>query len=254
MRFALLELIAPVRCAGCGAGDVGGGALCAGCAPAFSVAAWRVPARPPPGGAGAPWLPPLWASATYAGPVPSAIVAYKERGRRDLAPFLADLLTRSVTACVAAAAPPRAGPVPPVILVPVPTRRAAAVRRGDHPVGRLAGCAARAVGGTVLDVLRYRRPVADQAGLRAAERAANLGGAFHVPPRLRREMQSASGALVIVVDDVCTTGATLAEAGRALAEAGCRAMGSAVAATTVLRVGRGRPRVVGDVGQWVDGV
>ncbi|HEY3688443.1 MAG TPA: phosphoribosyltransferase family protein [Streptosporangiaceae bacterium] len=179
-------------------------------------------------------------------------MAYKERGRRELAPLLARLLTRSATACLAAAAPP--GGSPPVVLVPVPTRRAAAVRRGDDPVGRLAGCAARAVGGTVLDVLRYRRPVADQAGLRAPERAANLGGAFHVPPRFRREMRSASGALVIVVDDVCTTGATLAEAGRALAESGCRPVGAAVAATTLLRVGRSSPRVVGDAESWVGGV
>ena len=74
------------------------------------------------------------------------------------------------------------------------------------------------------------RAVADQAGLDAAERAANLGGA----PAARRPLD---GLPVVVVDYVMTTGATLVEAARALREAGAAVRGCAVVAATRRRRG-----------------
>jgi predicted amidophosphoribosyltransferase len=68
-----------------------------------------------------------------------------------------------------------------------------------------------------LSALRLSRKVADQAGLGAGERWSNLRGAMTVPTR---HTSTVCGAVVVLVDDVVTSGATLAEAGRALRCAG----------------------------------
>jgi predicted amidophosphoribosyltransferase len=74
--------------------------------------------------------------------------------------------------------------------------------------------------------------VADQADLTAADRAANLSGALRARFDLR-------GSRVIVVDDVITTGATLAEAARALRAAGADVRAAAVVAATARRTSEG---------------
>lgn len=73
----------------------------------------------------------------------------------------------------------------------------------------------------------------DQAGLGAAQRAANLAGRFGVRTSLLRAAEDL-GHLVLV-DDVITTGATLRESQRALEEAGLRTGGAAVMAATLRR-------------------
>ncbi|MBT2472476.1 hypothetical protein J7E97_32650 [Streptomyces sp. ISL-66] len=67
-------------------------------------------------------------------------------------------------------------------------------------------------------VLRLRRAVADQAGLGAPERRENLAGALEARPGAGR--LTAGAARIVLVDDVMTTGSTLAEAARALRAAG----------------------------------
>jgi predicted amidophosphoribosyltransferase len=120
----------------------------------------------------------------------------------------------------------------PYLLVPVPSRRAAVLRRGDDTMARLArlaaarvrrfGIEAKAVG-----VLRHVRDVADQAGLGGPQRLANLAGALAVPQA--RESHVA-GRRVVLLDDVLTTGATLAEAARALRAAGAEVVAAATIA------------------------
>ncbi|MET8482159.1 hypothetical protein ABZV68_34050, partial [Streptomyces clavifer] len=78
--------------------------------------------------------------------------------------------------------------------------------------------------GPYVPVLRQRRPVADQSGLGARERQVNLAGALVVASGARRLLDEGP---VVLVDDLLTTGASLAEAARAVGAAGPAATGAA---------------------------
>jgi predicted amidophosphoribosyltransferase len=208
----LLDLVLPRDCAGCSAP---GRTLCARCAQA--LAGGPVQARPTPA---PPGLPPLVAAAAYDGVVRSLLLAHKERGRLALAAPLGRAL---------AGAAARHGR--DALLVPVPSSPAAVRARGHDHARRLAAAAARRLGTRALPVLVHARGVEDQSGLDAAARAANLAGALQARRRL-------DGLVVVVVDDVVTTGATLAEAARALRAAGAEVRGAAVVAATVSRRSR----------------
>lgn len=174
-----------------------------------------------------------------------AVVAHKERGRTAVAGFLADRLALAVSAAVAGR--PTATPVPPphgtrVVLVPVPSRPGVVRARGDDPLGRVVGGAARRlwrVGGDVrvLPVLRSHRGVVDQAGLDAAARRDNLAGSMSCPSSRLRRLARLGPVVVVLCDDVVTTGATLCEARRALLAVGVRPHASAVVAAVRRRVG-----------------
>ncbi len=204
MLGALADLILPRRCAGCG--DAGGHALCASCAPPQA-----------PLLIGAPGLR-IAAAGTYDGGLRRAVLGYKERGRRELARPLAGLL--AIAAATVAA--------PGSMLVPVPSMRAAARRRGGDHVARLARHVARPLGGQVSAVLTLARPVRDSAGLGISARRLNLGNAM-------RARAPAAGGQAILLDDIVTTGATLVEAARALRAAGWQVAGAAVIAATPRR-------------------
>jgi predicted amidophosphoribosyltransferase len=192
----LADLVLPRCCLGCGRP---GAVLCATCLPHGPPAALDV---------GLPVL----AAAPYEGGVRAALLAYKERGRRDLAGCLAGLLARSV------------GPGP-ALLVPVPSSRAAVRSRGGDTLLRLARAAARRTGGRVATPLRLTRAVQDSARLGVGARSANLAGAMAAaPPRFAGE--------AVLVDDIVTTGATLREALRALSVAGWQVHAAAVVAAT----------------------
>ncbi|MCO5969166.1 ComF family protein [Actinoallomurus soli] len=212
---AALDLMLPQQCAGCGRT---GGLLCSACAALLGGPARVRPPRPTP-----PGLPRPWAVAAYTGAVREMILAHKEHGRTGLARPLGSCLATAVLAAAGDAACP-------VLLVPVPSSRASVRRRGHDPTLRIALAAAREAvrSGAAVSVARalaHRRRVADQAGLSAADRSANLAGALEVRGDVR-------GALVVVVDDVITTGATLAEAARALRSGGARVRAAAVVAAT----------------------
>lgn len=168
-----------------------------------------------------PSLPVPFSVADYAGTTRTLLLAYKERDQVGLTGVLATALRAAVTAATATA-----GVAGAPLLVAVPSTRAARRRRGYDPVARLA----RAAGaGAVVPALTHVRRVRDSAGLSALDRAHNLAGAFAVMPAARPAVASRT---VIVVDDVVTTGATLAEAAQALRAAGAVVPAAAVVAAT----------------------
>jgi predicted amidophosphoribosyltransferase len=223
-----LDLLLGSSCVGCGRP---GRLLCRGCAALLPVGArpaWPVP--PPPG------LAPPWAAGEYAGTTRAMVVGHKEHRLLALRTPLAGQLATAVAAAL------REAPPGPVVLVPVPSRPASVRARGHDPTGSITSGASRmlrARGHDVLAVsmLRTRPGVVDQAGLGAAERAANLAGSMHCPPdALRRLAVRRRRARLVVCDDVLTTGATAREAQRALAAVGLEVVAIAVAAATTRRI------------------
>ncbi|MFD5033740.1 ComF family protein [Streptomyces sp. NPDC058220] len=199
-------LVLPVACGGCGSART---PLCGDCGRAL-YGTWPCRVRPVPEPAG---LPAVHAAAPYEDAVRAVLLAHKERGALGLA----GPLGRALAGAVQAAAPPGTG-VAPLLLVPVPSTRRAVGARGHDAARRIALAAAGELRRTgrpcrVLPVLRQRRTVADQSGLGARQRLANLSGALEVAVGGARLLE---GGRVVLVDDLMTTGASLAESARAL--------------------------------------
>lgn len=206
---ALTDLVLPRECAGC---RRPGTLLCPPC---------RGAATGPVAIGGLA----VCAAGGYAGGLRTALLAYKERGRQELAGPLAELLADAVRALASLPSPLPADSC----LVPVPSSRRARRQRGGDHVLRLARGAGRSCGLPVVAALRLTRGVADSAGLTREQRAANLSGALVAAP--------GGGRAAVLVDDIVTTGATLREAARALGAAGWPVAAAAVVATTGRREG-----------------
>jgi predicted amidophosphoribosyltransferase len=180
----------------------------------------------------------VYAAAPYADEVRAALLAHKERGVLALTAPLGAALAGAVRAGLreARAAPGGAGAGDaggprargPVLLVPVPSARRTVRTRGHDPARRIALAAAGELRRTgapvrVLAVLRQRYAVADQSGLDARRRLDNLAGALAVVPGGGGLLR---GGTVVLVDDLMTTGASLAEAARAVRAATAAAVES----------------------------
>jgi predicted amidophosphoribosyltransferase len=231
----LTDLLLPRRCP-CGAAldsvrpRSSGTAVCLGCrALLLGGPALAVRPFPRPGG-----MPACTAGAAYAGGVRRCVIAYKERRWRAVAPVLALALVKAM-----AELSPALRDDEPALLVPVPASRTALRTRGFDHVALLVQSALRLMPGVLAGrwgwspLLHPARRVADQAGLPAAARARNVAGSLMLragPGRLA----AAHASRLVLVDDVLTSGATLAEAARALRAGGLR-VHNAVVVAAVLR-------------------
>jgi predicted amidophosphoribosyltransferase len=208
VRF--LDLLLPMRCAVC---DAGGDQLCAACRE-------RLPQLEPPlcDRCGAPTAWPVarcrectgrrlaFASAraavAYDDDVRRLVRAWKERGLRRLAAEAAEVVAGVLPT-------PRSS-----VLTFVPPDRARSLQRGHHPAERLARELGERWSLPVLPLVARTGPAPRQRGLALADRRRNVAGAFapaSEPPRA-----------VTLVDDVYTSGATVAAAASALRKAGAR--------------------------------
>jgi predicted amidophosphoribosyltransferase len=205
-----LDLALGAACVGCA---VPGRLLCPRCREALPLEARAVRPEPCPEG-----LSPAFAAAEYADPVRRMILLHKERRAFALARPLGQALALAVLAGLASRGR--------TVLVPVPSRPGVVRARGHDPMLRVTRAAARELRSVGADVvvqplLRQRDVVADQAGLTAAERAANLAERMAARPgRLRGLARSGVPVSAIVCDDVITTGSTAREAQRALEDVG----------------------------------
>jgi len=207
-EVSLLDLLFPPRCGSCGRY---GAAWCAACTgsvrpiPAISL-----------GGI------PLVAAGRLEGSLQQAIHSYKYRPRPQLAAPLAQPLRRAILAAGLS--------LPALTFVPLHPRRRR--ERGFNQAERLAAQLSPALGSPLLGGLSRLRVTSAQVGLSQAQRRENVAGAFawtaDKPPPLGLGL----------VDDVCTTGATLTAAAQAVAEAG-----GSIGAFLVLAVAQTLPAV-----------
>lgn len=231
---AVADLALPLSCVACAQPDE---RLCPVCLADLRGCLWVEGPRevaPTPAPAG---LPMTFSAGRYEGALSRTVSAYKDDGRRDCGRLLGTLLSTTLEAVLRQ--PPLVQHVRaeggPVLVVPVPTSRAARRRRGDAPLETLARRACAGSNPTevrAVTVLSPRRRVEDQAGLTAAQRAVNLEYSMQVR---RASATLVAGSACILVDDVLTTGATLVEAARALRVAGASELFAATICATQRR-------------------
>lgn len=202
MKFSgLLDFVFPSRCAVC---DALGPNLCENCRQVIQPAPHAFERGPIVGRA-----------ATYLSPeVSRLLVSFKDRGQSALVSDLNQLIAPLVAELAAYSKA--------VYLVPAPSRSENFARRGFTPSVVLARALSNQVLNTrVLNCLVLAKDVKDQVGLTSLQRHANLAGKMSLN-------QKVAGKSCFVVDDICTTGATLIEAWRALSVAGANVLGALV--------------------------
>ncbi len=214
-RFARLAL--PQRCALCVA-DAGAALLCTACTaqlPRVTAACPTCALPAADGGTCGACLahPPPWSRAiaafAYAFPADRLLIEFKYGGRLALADWAGTSLAAAVRTSLAARQPD-AQPDRVVALPLSPVRQR---ERGFNQAREIAARVATAVALPLSAPLVRTGGAVPQAALAWKERATNVRGAFAVEGDVR-------GARIALVDDVLTTGATLAEATRTLRRAG----------------------------------
>ncbi len=215
----LLDAVAttPSQCAVCH--DWGTQRVCAVCVARFAPVlprcrrcAIEVPAATGLCGACITDPPPFertLAAVDYAHPWDGLITQFKFHSALDLAPALTRQLLDSFR---------RSGEPPPALLIPIPLSAARLRERGYNQAWELTRRLALALNCPADASLLLRvKDTPHQLALAPDKRAGNVHAAFAVEPRRRGEL---AGATVTLVDDVMTTGATVAEAARVLLRAG----------------------------------
>lgn len=172
------------------------------------------------------------AAGLYEGSLRAIIHAFKYERRRSLAPALARLMRQQGASLLDGAD----------LLVPVPLHPLRRLMRGFNQADDLA----QRLGVPVVAALKRVRRTGPQAALPAAQRHRNVRGVFELASRHRTVVRD---RIIVLVDDVSTTGATLEACARALKAAGAREVRALTAARVVtVRPGRSHLAPSSDVG------
>lgn len=202
----LLDLVSPPFCWSCGAAARRDEPLCARCRLALR---WLDPAPVALGGG-----PPAWAPLAYEGPARAVVAGLKYRG--------APALAAPMAAAIAAAAPGALTGLA-VTLVPVPLHPRRFRRRGFNQAERIAAALGRRTGLAVAEPLRRGGAASRQVGRGRSDRL--VAG-----PRI--EVARRPPPVCVLVDDVITTGSTIAACAHALRGAGADVRGALAYART----------------------
>lgn len=212
---ASLRLLLPARCSFCDAG-IAEGLACAGCLAAlpWNRSACPICALPQPGRmastcanclARPPAFDRAWSAFRHEAPVAQAIHGLKYRAQFRQARLLGLAMAEAIAQ--------RPQPLPELML-PVPLHASRLRRRGYNQALELARVLASRLAIELLPSAATRlRATPDQIGQRAAERRRSVRGAFAVDARV-------AGRHLVIVDDVMTTGSTVAELARVCRKAG----------------------------------
>jgi ComF family protein len=202
----LASLVAPPRCAACDGPVEHLAAFCASCASTVD----RAPRDDPT----------ALAAFLYGGAVANAVSRMKYSSRPDLARPLGDLLWRAIA--------PHAPRLRDTVVVPVPLHPTRLAERGFNQSALLARRLAHHLGAEFAPLaLVRRRDIPKQATLDRESRLENVRDAFAI-----RQVGRVRARAVLLVDDVCTTGATLAACAAALRGGGALEVATAVVART----------------------
>lgn len=200
----LVDLLLDRSCLGCAAA---GPSLCSDCAQSIGQNPHEHIMVPRPTS-----LPPVFVAGSYDDLLRRAVLVLKDRRDWSLVPPLGALLAGAVAGALAFDDPHEE-----VALVPIPASRRAIRIRGDDVVTQLARQSKKVLQSNgfnvrVVPALRSARSRGQQKAMNVSQRSSNVRGAF----ALDRSVLSIAHRRAVVVDDVATTGSTLAEAVRLL--------------------------------------
>lgn len=148
------------------------------------------------------------AALLYAGTGRRLILNFKHHDRLDLVRPMGAWLHRAAAPLLE----------PGMVVAPIPLHRLRLIKRRYNQSAMLAQALARHAGLTCYaDLFTRTRATPSQEGLSRAERAQNLAGAIAVAPKRARLI---AGKHLLIVDDVLTSGATMAAATEAALSAG----------------------------------
>lgn len=208
LLYALLDVFVPTSCVGCKAA---GSLFCSGCRANLVIRPRNVVRANLQG----------WAACELDKTAAALVISYKDQGRTALLPFLSNQMA-SAYWCFHSTSE-----ASEITVVAAPSSVNGYHRRGYHAGELIASAFARRIGAKFCGrAIRLNAGTRDQRQLGAKGRALNL----------RNSMEARSGlGQVLLVDDVVTSGATIAEATRALEQAGNTVVGFICFAETPYR-------------------
>lgn len=202
---SVFDFLFPPRCPACGAYVESRGGWCPSCLGA-TLHVRRLPLESE-GRA----ISEAWAFGLYHGALRELLLPLKFKKRRDGLAAVHSFLT------AAGEVLPRADWMPGIV-VPVPLFAEKEKERGGNQTEWIFREWLTAQGWIWRNALVRTRATAPQYGLSAAERVENIKGAFGLADDFR--VEEIAGKNVLLVDDIFTTGATIAECARVLRKAG----------------------------------